>query len=72
MILNQNIDGMNDVSEKRKRINRYKKIIIRVLIGMVVISLILWIYIVFKINKLDDQINGLLISVYEKTWRMGI
>lgn len=59
-------------AEKRKRINRYKKLIIRVLIAMIMISVILWIYIVFKINRLEDQIDGLIITVYEKTRRMGI
>ena len=46
-------------AEKRKRINRYKKMIIRTLITLIIITLILWVYIIFRLNIIESKINEL-------------
>lgn len=49
---------MEDV-EKRKRINRYKKMIIRTLIILIIITMILWGYIIFRLNDIENKIDSL-------------
>lgn len=46
-------------ANRRKRVNRYKKLILRTLLLLVIITIILWIYIVFKVNDIEDKINNL-------------
>lgn len=57
-------------AERRRRVNRYKKMILRTLLLLVIITIILWIYIVFKINDIEDKINHLNIMVTYNLWRI--
>ncbi len=45
--------------DKRRRINRYKKIIVWTLGILILLTLALWIYIIFKINVIEGKIDSL-------------
>lgn len=55
--------------ERRKRINRYKKIIIYTMAALVVISIILWIAILFKMNQIDQRIDNISLTIADDIWR---
>lgn len=57
-------------SNRRKRINRYKKMILRALLILVIITIILWIYIVFKVNDIEDKINNFNLMITSNLWRI--
>ena len=57
-------------SNRRKRINRYKKMILRTLLILVIITIILWIYIVFKVNDIEDKINNFNLMITSNLWRI--
>lgn len=57
-------------SEKRKRINRYKKIIVRILLVLIVVSIILWIYVILKINILENKIDNVNAGMINEIWRI--
>lgn len=60
----------NQALARRKRINRYKKMIIRILLALVIISIVLWVYIIFKIEGIEDKINGLGMIIMNETRRI--
>lgn len=60
----------NEAAARRKRINRYKKMILRTLLILVIISIVLWIYIIFKIEGIEDKINGLGLTIMNGTRRI--
>ena len=58
-------------SDRRKRINRYKKMILRILFIFIIINVVLWIYIMFKMNNIEDKINDMnLVVLYGRLWRI--
>lgn len=57
-------------SNRRKRINRYKKMILRALLILVIITIILWIYILFKVNDIEDKINNFNLMITSNLWRI--
>lgn len=59
-----------EAAVRRKRINRYKKMILRTLLVLVIISIVLWIYIIFKIEGIEDKINALGLTIMNGTWRV--
>ncbi len=62
-------NNLEDIN-RRKRINRYKKIILRTLLILVIITIILWIYIIFKVGSIENKINGLNLAITETLWRI--
>lgn len=44
--------------------------ILRVLFALVIISIILWIYIIFKIKGIEDKMNGLGLIIMNGAWRI--
>ncbi len=58
--------------ERRKRINRYKKMILRFLMILIVITVILWIYIIFMVNRLENRIDALNLSMISEIRRIII
>lgn len=57
-------------SNRRKRVNRYKKMILRALLILVIITIILWIYILFKVNDIEDKINNFNLMITSNLWRI--
>lgn len=55
--------------ERRKRINRYKKVIIYTMAAVIVISIILWITILFKMNQIDQRIDNISLTIVDDIWR---
>ncbi len=62
-------NNLEDIN-RRKRINRYKKIILRTLLILVIVTIILWIYIIFKVGSIENKINGLNLAITETLWRI--
>jgi len=60
-------NNLEDIN-RRKRINRYKKL--RTLLILVIITIILWIYIIFKVGSIENKINGLNLAITETLWRI--
>ncbi len=55
--------------ERRKRINRYKKVIIYTMAAVIVLSIILWIAILFKMNQIDQRIDNISLTIVDDIWR---
>ncbi len=55
--------------ERRKRINRYKKVIIYTMAAVIVLSIILWIAILFKMNQIDQRIDNISLTMVDDIWR---
>lgn len=55
--------------ERRKRINRYKKVIIYTMAAVIVLSIILWIAILFKMNQIDQRIDNISLTIVNDIWR---
>ena len=55
--------------ERRKRINRYKKVIIYTRAAVIVLSIILWIAILFKMNQIDQRIDNISLTIVDDIWR---
>lgn len=51
-----------DEFARRKRVNLYKKVIITIIIILLIIPLILSIYLMFKVNKIEEILNELVIQ----------
>lgn len=47
---------MSEEAKKRARINRYKKIIMYTFVAICLISIVLWIFICYKMVQIDDRI----------------
>lgn len=55
--------------ERRKRINRYKKVIIYTMAAVILLSIILWIAILFKMNQIDRRIDNISLTIVDDIWR---
>ncbi len=55
--------------ERRKRINRYKKVIIYTMAAVILLSIILWIAILVKMNKIDQRIDNISLTIVNDIWR---
>ncbi|MCI8669983.1 MAG: hypothetical protein HFI34_10785 [Lachnospiraceae bacterium] len=55
--------------ERRKRINLYKKVIIYTMAAVILLSIILWIAILFKMNQIDQRIDNISLTIVEDIWR---
>lgn len=60
----------NQAAARRKRINRYKKMILRTLLILVIISIVLWIYIIFRIEGIEDKLSGIGLTIMNETRRI--
>ena len=49
--------------ERRKRINRYKKVIIYTMAAVILLSIILWIAILVKMNQIDKRIDNISLTI---------
>lgn len=58
-----------NAEERRKRINRYKQIIIYIMAAVIVISILLWIVILFKMNHLNQRIDNISRTIVDDMWR---
>lgn len=58
-------------ADRRKRINRYKKMILRILLILVIVTIILWIYIIFKVIDIENSIDGLNLAITYRLWRIS-
>ncbi|MDE7157050.1 MAG: hypothetical protein K2O02_03750 [Lachnospiraceae bacterium] len=55
--------------ERRKRINRYKKVIIYTMAAVILLSIILWIAILVKMNQIDQRIDNISLTIVNDIWR---
>ena len=55
--------------ERRKRINRYKKVIIYTMAAVILLSIILWIAILVKMNQMDQRIDNISLTIVNDIWR---
>ena len=55
--------------ERRKRINRYKKVIIYTMAAVILLSIILWIAILVKMNQIDQRIDNISLTIVNAIWR---
>ncbi len=55
--------------ERRKRINRYKKVIIYTMAAVILLSIILWIAILVKMNQIDQRIDNISLTIVDDIWR---
>ena len=60
----------NQAAARRKRINRYKKLILQTLLILVIISIVLWIYIIFKLEGIEDKLSGIGLTIMNETRRI--
>lgn len=60
----------NQAAARRKRINRYKKMILQTLLILVIISIVLWIYIIFKIEGIENKLSGIGLTIMNETRRI--
>lgn len=67
-----NIRKLSDsqAAARKKRINRYKKMILRFLFALIIISIVLWIYIIFKIEGIENKLSGLGLTIMNETRRI--
>lgn len=55
--------------ERRKRINRYKKVIIYTMAAVILLSIVLWIAILVKMNQIDQRIDNISLTIVNDIWR---
>ncbi len=55
--------------ERRKRINRYKKVIIYTMAAVILLSIILWIAILVKMNQIDQRTDNISLTIVNDIWR---
>lgn len=55
--------------ERRKRINRYKKVIIYTMAAVILLSIILWIAILVKMYQIDQRIDNISLTIVNDIWR---
>ncbi len=55
--------------ERRKRINRYKKVIIYTMAAVILLSIVLWIAILVKMNQIDQRIDNISLTIVDDIWR---
>ena len=56
--------------ERRKRINRYKKVIIYTMAAVILLSIVLWIAILVKMNQIDQRIDNISLTIVDDIWRI--
>lgn len=67
----ENIDTLGAKEDnRRKRINKYKKVIIYTLISLLIVNIVLWAVIILKVNSIEDRLANFNLAIIYNKWRI--